>query len=347
MFDWLATVWTAAARFIAVYGVTPVLAFVHLDRAGDDALEIAQYLLICVVQIAVIALVFRPLESLVPVERWADRRLTRIDRAYTFLKLFGLIPLFAYVFLPLLGTAVGMLTGTPRMEGGVSPLQLDVRVPWFRSHPVALFVAYFTISDFVYYLVHRLQHALPWWWALHSLHHSQRQLSCWSNDRDSIPDDFLEATIIAGVAQLIGVAPVQYALLILLGELLQNFSHANVRLRFGRVIDKLLVDPPYHRLHHMVGDPARPGLQNCNFSFVFPVWDIVFGTALYGEPARPCGVADAGIDADNELGLVAQQGAALRRFLNAIGMRASRDVAAPPVTRHSGEGRNPVFNELP
>ncbi len=295
-----------------------------ISIARDDANEIAQYLLISGVQIAIIALVFRPLENLVPVERWAERRLTAIDRAYTFLKLFGLIPLFAYVFLPLLGTLIDRLSGAPGAVGGAAPLQIDALLPWLRPHPVVLFIAYFAIADFAYYLIHRLQHALPWWWALHSLHHSQRQLSCWSNDRDSILDDFFEAMLIAGVARLIGVAPVQYALLVLLGELLQNLAHANIRLRFGRVLNKLIVEPPYHRLHHMIGDPARPGLQNCNFSFVFPLWDILFGTALFGEPPRACGVNDSGIDADNELGIAAQQWAAIRRLLTAAGLRRLR-----------------------
>jgi sterol desaturase/sphingolipid hydroxylase (fatty acid hydroxylase superfamily) len=325
MFDWIATGWIAIANAFAAHGVAPTLAFLHLDIAGNDAVEIAQYLMISSVQVAIIALVFRPLESLIPVERWPDRRLTGIDRVYTFLKLFGLIPLFAYVFLPLFGMALDALTGTPAAEDAPAPLQLDVLVPWFREHPVILFVVYLAIADFVYYLIHRAQHAWPWWWALHSLHHSQRQLSCWSNDRDSILDDFFEAMLTAGVAYLIGVAPVQYALLILCTELLQNLAHANVRVRFGGIVNKLIVDPPYHRLHHMRADPARPGLENCNFSFVFPLWDMLFGTALYREPPRPCGVDHPAIDADNGRGLVAQQVAAIRRMLTALNLGGSHD----------------------
>ena len=324
MFDWPATAWASAVSFLAHHAIAPLLAFAHLDRVGDDADEIAQYLLIGLVQVAIIAFVFRPLESLRPLERWSDRRATRIDRTYTFLKLFGLIPLFAYVALPLLGH----LLGATDADAAAAPLQLDVWLQWLRPHPLLLFFVYLAITDFVYYAIHRLQHALPWWWALHSLHHSQRQISCWSNDRDSILDDLFEASIVAGVAHLIGVAPVEYALLVLLGELLQNLSHANVRLRFGRVLDKLLVDPAYHRLHHMRADHARPGLENCNFALIFPLWDIVFGTALYREPPRPCGVDDAGIDADNTLGLPGQQWAALRRFAHAL-TRGPRAPARP------------------
>lgn len=279
--------------------------------------EIAEYFLLAIVQVAVIALVFRPLERLWPVEAWPDRRITAIDRSYTLIKLFGVLPLFTYLILAPLGNLLG--GGSDDPAGIVSVQGL---VPWLGHHPVLLFLVYYAIQDFTYYLIHRLQHAIPWWWALHSLHHSQRQVSCWTNDRDHYLDDLLEALIVAGVAVVIGVPPVEYALLVLSGELLQNLSHANVRLRFGPVLDKLLVDPRFHRLHHMRVDPERPTLHACNYALVFPLWDIVFGTALYGEAVRPTGVGDPMVDADNRRGIVAQQVYVLKRFWASVRSRA-------------------------
>jgi sterol desaturase/sphingolipid hydroxylase (fatty acid hydroxylase superfamily) len=181
-----------------------------------------------------------------------------------------------------------------------------------------LFAVYYLIYDFVYYWMHRTQHALPWWWALHSMHHSQRQLSCWANDRGCYLDGFLQSIVLAVVGLLIGETPSEFALLMLLGELVQNFSHANVRFGFGRVFEKIFVDPKFHRLHHMVMDPARPRLHLCNFGQVFSIWDVVFGTALYGEPLRPTGVGDPVIDADNGRELIAQQWGTLKRFWGAF-----------------------------
>lgn len=284
---------------------------------SSQAHEIAEYFLLAIVQVAVIALVFRPLERLWPVEDWPDRRITVIDRSYTLIKLLGVLPLFTYLILAPLGNLLG--GGSDDPSGIVSVQGL---VPWFGHHPVLLFLVYYAIQDFTYYLIHRLQHAIPWWWALHSLHHSQRQVSCWTNDRDHYLDDLLEALIVAGVAVVIGVPPVEYALLVLSGELLQNLSHANVRLRFGPVFDKLLVDPRFHRLHHMRVDPARPTLHACNYALVFPLWDILFGTALYGEDARPTGVGDPMVDADNRRGIIGQQLYVLKRFRASLCSRA-------------------------
>lgn len=279
--------------------------------------EIVQYFLLTIVQVAVIALVFRPMEHLWPLEHWQDRRVTLIDRSYTLIKLFGVLPLFTYLILAPLGT---LFAGGGDDSAGIVSVQ--GLVPWLGRHPVLLFLVYYAIQDFTYYVIHRLQHAIPWWWALHSLHHSQRQVSCWTNDRDHYLDDLLEALIVAAVAVVIGVPPVEYALLVLSGELLQNLSHANVRLRFGPVLDKLVVDPRYHRLHHMRVDPERPTLHACNYALVFPLWDILFGTALYGEAVRPTGVGDPMVDADNRRGIIAQQLYVLRRFQTSFRSRA-------------------------
>ncbi len=315
----IAAFWTTAVTALAGHAIAPLLGWLHLTALADDPREIAAALLISAVQVLIVACVFRPLEDLLPAEHWVDRRYARIDRFYTLLKLFGVLPIFTYLLLdPFASWVGGLFDGAATGVGGAAPFSLLRLLPWLGGHSVVLFLVYFAIFDLVYYLIHRLQHGVPWLWALHSLHHSQRQLNCWSNDRDHYLDDLFEALVITGVSLLIGVAPVDYALLILIGELVQNFSHANVRIGFGRIGDKLVVDPKYHRLHHMVMDPTQPHIHNCNFALVFPLWDIVFGTALYSDKLHPTGVNDPAIDADNTLGFVGQQLAGLKRFLAAL-----------------------------
>jgi sterol desaturase/sphingolipid hydroxylase (fatty acid hydroxylase superfamily) len=309
--DTLLALWRALENFLATELIAPFLGWLHLAALTDSPDEIARFLIISAIQVGVIGLVFRPLESLAPVEVWPDRKATRIDRSYTVLKLLGLVPLFTYLIL----VPVSNLLGGDGDSDGV--LQIDRLVPWFKQHPVLLFLVYFTVYDFTLYVVHRLQHAVPAWWMLHSLHHSQRQLSCWSNDRDSFLDDVFEAVIISVVSILIGASPTEYAVLVLIGQLIENFSHANVRFGFGKVLDKILVDPRFHRLHHRLDNPDDAH-RNCNFALVFPLWDIVFGTACYDDPPQPCGVVATHIDADNERGLWAQQWAAMARFWSVL-----------------------------
>lgn len=315
MFD-LSQGWALLATRVADSAVAPVLHALHLTQLAGDPVDIAQAVMIALLQLGIIALVFRPLESLAPAEKWADRRLTRVDLQYTLMMLLGIFPLFSFLVLTPIANFFG---GSPTADGvQETAIGLTHWFPTLEQHPLALFLIYYAIYDLVYYWMHRLQHVLPWWWALHSMHHSQRQMSCWTNDRGSPIDGLVQSLVLAAVGLVIGVSPSDFAWLMLLGELVQNFSHANVRLGFGRVLGRVFVDPPFHRLHHMVVDPHRPTLHNCNFGQVLSIWDVVFGTALHGEPVRPTGVSDPVVDADNERNLLGLHWAAAQRFWGAV-----------------------------
>lgn len=96
----LSALWMAAVNWLAFHVIAPVLAVLHLSHfVVDPPREIARYFLLTAAEVAIIACVFRPMESLWPAERWPDRRATAIDRSYTVLKLFGVLPLFTYLVL--------------------------------------------------------------------------------------------------------------------------------------------------------------------------------------------------------------------------------------------------------
>jgi sterol desaturase/sphingolipid hydroxylase (fatty acid hydroxylase superfamily) len=202
-------------------------------------------------------------------------------------------------------------------------------IPWLRDKPLALFLVYFLLYDFAGYLWHRAQHALPWLWALHSLHHSQRQVSTWTDDRNHVLDDLLFDLYLVIVAILIGVQPGQYIAILMLGRLIEAFSHVNTRLRFGRVLDKVLVDPMYHRTHHARANAAEPHIHDTNFSAVFPIWDILFRTAHYDYKQRDSGLDDPDADRDNGKGWLGQQIAGLARLGRAIARTFSSRAPRP------------------
>ena len=63
--------------------------------------------------------------------------------------------------------------------------------PFLLGQPVLTFVIYAIILDCADYWRHRLSHMFGWWWALHSLHHAQRQMTFWSDDRNHVLDDLI------------------------------------------------------------------------------------------------------------------------------------------------------------
>lgn len=312
----LPSLWLHLVNWLSQHAVVPLLDALHLNGLSGDPRDIAASLLIAALQVGIIGLIFRPLETWFPAEQWSDRKLTLVDRNYTLLMLLGIFPLFTYLVLTPFSHLFGGTDVATSSTG--SPLALTHWVPWFNQHPYVLFGVYYVVYDFVYYWMHRTQHAIPWWWALHSMHHSTRQMSCWTNDRGSLVDGFIQSMILAVVGLVIGVDPDQFAWLMLIGELMQNFSHTNARIGFGKVFERIFVDPKFHRLHHMLVDPQRPTLHICNYGQVFSIWDVIFGTSLYGLAPRPTGVGDPVVDADNEHGLIGLHWVTLKRFWGAV-----------------------------
>jgi sterol desaturase/sphingolipid hydroxylase (fatty acid hydroxylase superfamily) len=166
--------------------------------------------------------------------------------------------------------------------------------------------------------VHRAQHRFAWWWALHSLHHIQRRVTVWTDDRNHVIDDLLVNLVLAVFAQFVGVQPDDFVLILMVGRLIESWSHANVDMSFGRLGERLLVGPRFHRLHHARADAAQPHIHDHNFAPVLPVWDMLFGTARFGDIPRPTGVDDPRIDADNGRGWFGQQATVFKRFLAAL-----------------------------
>ncbi len=328
-------VWSSLVDAVSTHAVAPALDVLHLGKLSGDPRDIAAALLIAALQIAIITCLFRPLETFFPAEKWTDRKLTLPDRNYTLAMLLGIFPLFTYLILMPFSNLFGGGDASTASTG--SSLALTTWMPWFDAHPYVLFGTYYVIYDFVYYWMHRTQHAIPWWGALHSMHHSTHQMSCWTNDRGSLVDGFIQSMILAVVGLVIGVDPDEFAWLMLIGELVQNLSHTNTRLGFGRVFNHCFVDPKFHRLHHMLIDPDRPQLHNCNFGQVFSIWDVIFGTALYGEPPRPTGVGDPVVDADNRCGVIGLQWVSFKRFWASVWCLAGwkpGEVAFDPVDLH-------------
>jgi sterol desaturase/sphingolipid hydroxylase (fatty acid hydroxylase superfamily) len=122
-------------------------------------------------------------------------------------------------------------------------------------------------------------------------------MTMWSDNRNHILDDVLRGAVFAVAALVVGVEPSQYVLLVAISQLVQSLQHANVRLHFGWLGERLLISPRFHRLHHAIGlgheVPGKPGvLGGCNFGVLFPWWDMLFGTAIFSPEYHATGIRD-------------------------------------------------------
>ncbi len=88
-----------------------------------------------------------------------------------------------------------------------------------------------------------------------------------------------------------------------------------MRLSFGRIGDRLLVSPHFHRRHHAIGDGHEGALRGCNFAVLFPIWDVLFGSANF-EPGYPAtGIRDQLDGRDYGRGFWSQQWLGLKRMV--------------------------------
>jgi len=119
-------------------------------------------------------------------------------------------------------------------------------------------------------------------------------------------ESILDDVIMVLVAQLIGVAPEQFIVIVVLTQLSESFQHANIRLSFGRIGERLWVSPRFHRLHHSIGighetnGPATLGGHN--FGVLLPWWDMLFGTANFEQRYDPTGIRDQ-VEANRDYGV--------------------------------------------
>ena len=318
--DWFGDRFATLQQWLFEAVVQPVVYAIGLGGRVEEAFDATGWLLVGLIQIAILLAVIGPLQRWRPVEPVTDRRAIRTDILYTLIHRLGLFRLAMFFALdPVFDEALGVLRAA-----GWGTLHLDELWPGVTDVPWVAFAIYLVVLDLVEYLIHRGQHRFQWWWGLHALHHSQRQMTMWSDNRNHLLDDVIHDTIIVVVAQLIGVAPGQFIALVALTQLSESLQHANLRLAFGAIGERLWISPRFHRVHHSIGigheSSGRQTLGGHNFGVLLPWWDMLFRTANFERRYDPTGIRDqVEPDAQGRLrdygrGFWAQQWLGLRRL---------------------------------
>jgi len=284
--DWFGT----AQGWLFETVIQPLVFQLGFGEYVEEAFEGTEWLLIGVLELTLLFIVLRPMEALIPVHKFNDPRARWNDFIYTVLHRIGLFSVLIFFTLdPLMDALAGLL----RFES-FQPLNLESL--WPGISPLGAFVVYFVVLDFFDYWYHRASHHFNWWWALHGLHHSQQNMNLWSDNRNHLFDDFLRDIYMGVIALCIGVEPSQYVLLVSVSRILQSLQHANVRIHFGWLGERLLVSPRYHRMHHAIGigheSKGAGTLGGCNFAVLLPVWDIIFRTANFTPEFVTTGIRD-------------------------------------------------------
>ena len=290
--DWLSNTFNNWQQALFESAVQPLLLATGQAALLEVGFEATAWLLLGMLQITLLLLVIGPLQRMRPVDAVTDRATIRTDILYTLIHRLGLFRLALFLSIdPLFDQLFGALR-----TAGYGTFHLDQLWPGVTDIAIVSLLIYLVVFDFIGYWVHRGQHQIDWWWRLHSLHHAQRQMTMWSDNRNHLLDDLLVDVSVVLVAQLIGVAPGQFIVIVFLTQLSESFQHANLKLWFGSVGERLWVSPRFHRLHHSIGlGHESKGVQTLgghNFGVLLPWWDMLFGTANFEQRYDPTGIRD-------------------------------------------------------
>jgi sterol desaturase/sphingolipid hydroxylase (fatty acid hydroxylase superfamily) len=154
-------------------------------------------------------------------------------------------------------------------------------------HLVALpgpveFVLSLLLMDLTFYYWHLANHRVPILWRFHNVHHIDPDLDVSTAFRFHFGEILLSVAF--SLLQVIFIGPSAWAFafyqLLFQAEVL--FHHSNVRLPIGveRLLNKVLVTPRMHGIHHSQIQREN----NSNFGTVFPWWDRLHHTLRVNIP---------------------------------------------------------------
>jgi sterol desaturase/sphingolipid hydroxylase (fatty acid hydroxylase superfamily) len=137
-------------------------------------------------------------------------------------------------------------------------------------------------TDALEYAYHRLQHALPLLWRLHSFHHSEEQLNATTSLRQIWFDTLVRGFVLFPIVGILfRVDPAVIVVVRLITTINSMQVHMSWRLSWGPLW-WFLNSPQYHRCHHSFA----PNVIDKNLAPMFPLWDIAFGTCHKPEPGE-------------------------------------------------------------
>jgi len=308
--------------------VQPLFYRFGLMGYDEDTYDALYWVVIGAIEVLVTYAVLRPLEAWRPIEAWSDRKQVRSDVWYTWIAKLGILNMvFFFIMQPVFDHWQSLIS-----VHNIPNIDMDSLWPGVTDQPLVSFTIYLVVLDFAGYWYHRWQHRFGVWWELHAVHHSQQQMSLWNDDRNHFLDDIINAAFFALISLFIGVQPTQYVVLVAVTNMMQSIQHANARLPYGWLLERIIVSPIFHRRHHAVGYGHEGTRYGCNFGVLFPWWDMIFRTASWNKTVEPTGIRDQrpapeGMGRSYGTGLWAQQWLAFVRIAERL--RARRAYVAP------------------
>jgi sterol desaturase/sphingolipid hydroxylase (fatty acid hydroxylase superfamily) len=142
-----------------------------------------------------------------------------------------------------------------------------------RLPAAARFILGIFLADFLAWFQHWVKHKVPWFWEMHAVHHSQRELNLFTDFRFHYLEYLISRPLVMIPLFILANDVPKIAAYSLFTTWFPRLYHANIRSNFGW-LRYIFVSPQSHRVHHSVEERHR----DRNFGVIFSIWDRLLGT---------------------------------------------------------------------
>jgi sterol desaturase/sphingolipid hydroxylase (fatty acid hydroxylase superfamily) len=127
-------------------------------------------------------------------------------------------------------------------------------------------------EDFLYYWLHRFDHEIRVFWAVHVTHHSSQKMNFTVGFRSSVFQPLYRFIYFIPLAY-VGFKPMDILFIYSATQIWGIFVHTELINKMGW-LEYILITPSHHRVHHA----SNPKYLDKNMGMFLVVWDKMFGT---------------------------------------------------------------------
>ena len=148
----------------------------------------------------------------------------------------------------------------------------------YRHHVIAFqnvvmyWIMLLLLEDFLYYWLHRFDHEIRLFWAVHVTHHSSEHLNFSVGFRSSVFQPLYRFIYFIPLA-LMGFKALDIVFIYSATQIWGIFVHTELVKKMGW-LENILVTPSHHRVHHA----SNPKYLDKNMGMFLIIWDKMFGT---------------------------------------------------------------------
>jgi sterol desaturase/sphingolipid hydroxylase (fatty acid hydroxylase superfamily) len=205
------------------------------------------------------------------------------------------------------------------------------------ENPYLYWIALLLAEDFMYYWLHRFDHQIRLFWAVHVTHHSSEQMNLSVGFRSSVLQPLYRIFYFIPLA-LLGFRPMDILFIYAVTQIWGILVHTRKVGKLGWW-EYLLVTPSHHRVHHA----SNPLYLDKNMGMFLIIWDRLFGTFQEELPEDQYQPIKYGLTTspgeNGALGLVFHEWIQLVRDLRQPGLSLKERwmyLAGPPGWSHDG-----------